>query len=156
MRNPYVQSWNFSVERAVPGGFVLRTSYAGSKGTHLVDGIELNPAVYAPGVTSATGNQRRIYAPALGSTALIEPIGNSTFHSLQLTAERRLRHGLSVLADYQFSKSLHDSGANKGNAITLTNPASQHTTRAGRSSTSATSSISPISGRFPRISRIVR
>ena len=126
MRNPYVQSWNLTLERAIAGGFLLRASYAGSKGTRLVDGVELNPAVYAPGVTTATVNQRRPYAPELGSTALIEPIGNSTFHSLQLTAERRLRHGFSVLANYQFSKSIDDSGANKGNAITLTNPANQH------------------------------
>ncbi len=121
-RNPYVQGWNLSVEQEVAGGFVLRASYAGSKATRLVDGNELNPAVYSPGVTTATTNQRRPLAPQLGSTALIQSIGNSTFNALQVTAERRLRKGFSVLANYQLSKSIDDSGANLGNAITLTDP----------------------------------
>src|SRR5436190_15513965 len=69
MRNPYIQAWNFTLERQLKGGIVLRTSYAASKGTRLVSIRELNPAVYAPGVTTATTNQRRPYSPGLGSTS---------------------------------------------------------------------------------------
>jgi hypothetical protein len=31
----YVQQWNFSIERQIPGGFLLSAAYVGSKGTHL-------------------------------------------------------------------------------------------------------------------------
>ena len=33
--NGYVQQWNVSVERELPGGFLLSAAYVGSKGTHL-------------------------------------------------------------------------------------------------------------------------
>lgn len=125
MRNPYVQTWNLTLERELIGGFVVRTSYAGAKGTRLVAIRELNPAVYAPGVTTATTNQRRPLAPGLGSTSLIEPAGNSTFHAFQITAERRFAKGFSILTNYQFSKSIDDASANKGTGINRTNPFNQ-------------------------------
>ena len=53
---------------------------------------------------------------------LVEPISNSTFHSLQLTGESRFSKGFSVLANYTWSKSIDDGSANKGNGITHANP----------------------------------
>ena len=106
-------------------GFVLRTSYAGSKGTRLAAPRELNPAVYAPGATTATTNQRRPYQPAMGSTPILESVGNSTYHALQATIERRYQKGLTVLANFQFSKAIDDSSANKQNGNVRTNPANQ-------------------------------
>ncbi|HYO84425.1 MAG TPA: TonB-dependent receptor [Bryobacteraceae bacterium] len=123
-RNGYVQSWNFTIEREVGLGFVARTSYAGSKGTRLLVKREINPAIYAAGATTATTNQRRLLQPA-GSIALFEPVSNSTFHALQLTAERRFAHGFSLLANYQWSKAIDDSSAVKGTGITRTNPYDQ-------------------------------
>ncbi|MCX6626430.1 MAG: TonB-dependent receptor [Candidatus Solibacter sp.] len=38
---PYVQQWNFMIQRQLPGGAALEAGYAGSKGTHL----PLNPVV---------------------------------------------------------------------------------------------------------------
>jgi hypothetical protein len=125
MRNPYVQSWNFTIEHDMGAGFVFTGSYVGSKGTRLVSIRELNPAIYAPGVTTATTNQRRPFAPALGSTSIVEPVGNSTFHALQLTVNRRFANGFSILANYQFGKSIDDASANKGTGINRTNPYDQ-------------------------------
>jgi hypothetical protein len=124
-RNPYVQSWNLTVERQLMAGFVLRTSYAGSKATRLASPRELNPAVFAVGATTGTTNPRRIYAPAMGSTPILESVGNSTYHALQTTIERRYQKGLTVLANFQFSKSIDDSSANKQNGNVRTNPANQ-------------------------------
>ena len=115
-----MQSWNLTIERQIPGNFVLRGSYVGSKGTNLVSIRELNPAVYAPGVSTATTNQRRIYAPAMGSTNIVEPGANSSFHAVQLTVERRFAKGFSILANYQFGKSIDESSANKGTGINVT------------------------------------
>jgi hypothetical protein len=119
-RNPYMQSWNFTIERQIVAKFVLRGSYVGSKGTNLVSIRELNPAVYAPGVSTATTNQRRVFAPSMGSTSIVEPGANSTFHAVQLTAERRYANGFSILANYQFGKSIDESSANKGTGINMT------------------------------------
>ena len=123
-RNGYVQSWNLTVEREVGLGFITRTSYAASKGTRLLVKREINAAVYAPGATTATTNQRRPLQPA-GSIALYEPVSNSTFHALQFTLERRFERGFSILANYQFAKAIDDSSAVKGTAITRTNPFNQ-------------------------------
>lgn len=123
-RNGYVQSWNLTIEREVGFGFIARTSYAASKGTRLLVKREINAAVYTPGATTATTNQRRPLQP-VGSIALYEPVSNSTFHALQLTGERRFSQGFSILANYQFGKAIDDSSAVKGTAITRTNPYNQ-------------------------------
>jgi Carboxypeptidase regulatory-like domain/TonB-dependent Receptor Plug Domain len=39
---PYVQQWNFNVQRQLPGNTVLTVAYAGSKGTHLADRRDIN------------------------------------------------------------------------------------------------------------------
>ena len=64
MRNAYLQSWNFTMEREMASGTIARVAYAASKGTRLVSLREENAAVYAPGVTTATTNQRRPLFPA--------------------------------------------------------------------------------------------
>ncbi len=125
MRNPYLQSWNLTMEREVGFGLVARAAYAGSKGTHLTVGREGNAAVYAPGATTATTNQRRPLFPIFGNVTLIEPTGNSTFHSLQLTAEKRFSKGLSFTANYMWGKSIDDSSANKITGTSRTNPFNQ-------------------------------
>ncbi len=124
-RNPYIQSWNLTLEREIWGGFVTRGAYAASKGTRLMTLRELNAAVYAPGVTTATTNQRRPFAPAMGMSTLVEAVGNSTYHAFQWTVERRFRQGFTILANYQFSKSIDDTSANKGTGQVRTNPNNQ-------------------------------
>jgi hypothetical protein len=124
-RNAYLQAWNLTLEREVAFGFVARASYAGSKGTRLAVGRELNPAVYAPGATTGTTNQRRPLGPALGSTTIVEPSGNSIYHALQLTAERRFANGFSILTNYQFSKAIDDSSNAKLTGQSRTNPFDQ-------------------------------
>jgi hypothetical protein len=125
MSNAYVQSWNLTVERELPGSFVFRSSYAGSKGTRMVALREINAAIYAAGATTATTNQRRPFAPALGNVTLVEPVSNSTYHALQLTAERRFSRGFTVLATYQFAKAIDDASANKATGQGRTNPNNQ-------------------------------
>ena len=39
---PYVQQWNFSVQRQLPSNTVVTVAYAGSKGTHLADRRDIN------------------------------------------------------------------------------------------------------------------
>lgn len=61
---PYVQQWNFSVQRELPSHTVLTVAYAGSKGTHLTDQRAINQLLptpasqnpYLPGQNIDTGN----------------------------------------------------------------------------------------------------
>ena len=36
--NPYIQQWNFNLQREMPGSVVFEAAYIGSKGTRLIDG----------------------------------------------------------------------------------------------------------------------
>jgi len=51
LRMPYSQSWNFGVQRDLPGSMLMELNYVGSKGTRLlrlVDGNPPRPALLAP------------------------------------------------------------------------------------------------------------
>jgi hypothetical protein len=122
MRNPYVQSWNLTLEREVAWGLIARAAYAGSKGTHLVNVREGNPAIYAPGATTSTTDQRRPLYPGFGQVSLVEPTSYSSYHALQLTAERRFSRGFTILANYTLSHSIDNTSENKATGQYVTNP----------------------------------
>jgi outer membrane receptor protein involved in Fe transport len=106
-----VQQWNLTVERKIHSTLVARAAYVGTKGTHL--GINLDENVAVPGAGAVPA--RRPY-PNYATMSSWEPRGPSTYHGLQLSAEKRLGSGLSFLAGYTYSKSL-DEGAG-GNSST--------------------------------------
>ena len=109
-RNADVQSWNLTLEREIGLGFVVRSSYAGFEGDRSGD----RPRTQSGQSTSTAPRPR---PPTSAGCSLrisdrrpsLEPSGNSTFHALQLTAERRFSNGFSILANYQFSKAIDDS-----------------------------------------------
>ncbi|MCC6263253.1 MAG: TonB-dependent receptor [Bryobacterales bacterium] len=109
----YLQDWNLTIEREVARDTVARISYAGSKGTALLQGRELNSAVYIPGQsTIANVNSRRPYAPALNSITEVGSTGNSSFQSMQLALDRRFSSGFTFMANYTWAKSIdYGSGA---------------------------------------------
>ncbi len=125
-RNPYVHSWNATIERQI-AGVVLRTSYAASNGTALVSGRDFNSPFPNATATTATTNARRPYAPAYAGIAMIEPSGRSFYHSGQFTAERRFAKGFTILGNYTFAKTIDNNvgSANKGNGSSVTDPYNQ-------------------------------
>jgi hypothetical protein len=102
----YLQQWNFSLERQMGGATTVRAAYAGSKGTHLIRSRDLNQPPPGPGAV-----QTRRPNPAVGSIFFIESAGNSAYHSLQLSLDRRLAKGLSALVSYTRAKSIDDASA---------------------------------------------
>jgi hypothetical protein len=130
MRNAYVQSWNLTIEREIGAGWIVRASYAGSKGTALVSGRQVNAPLPDATATTATINIRRPLYPMFGSVSLIEPTGLSIYHSLQMTAERRFARGFSLLTNYTFGKAIDNNlgSANKATGTSVTD-SSQSTLR---------------------------
>ncbi len=136
---PYYQQWSLSLQRELPGSAVFEVVYSGSRGVHLTFGSfqsinRIDPANWALGdrlneqvanpffgiITDpqATLSQPRIlrsqllrpYPQFTGISALPgPPIGNSSYHGLQLVYTKRLSHGLSLSASYTFSKLIDDS-----------------------------------------------
>jgi len=116
----YLQSWNMTFEQQFVGDWLVRGAYVGNKGTHLQSFRERNAAVYRPDATVGNTNARRPMAPYYGSVRMLVDTGNSVYHSLQLTVEKRMSRGFSVLAFYTFSKSIDDESTNA--QFTFSNP----------------------------------
>ncbi|MFN7925423.1 MAG: carboxypeptidase-like regulatory domain-containing protein [Bryobacteraceae bacterium] len=103
---PYVQQWNFSVQREVMANWALTGSYVGSTGRHLsFSGIANIPY---PGPTAL--NLRRPFNPDINVIfQFAQPRVNSYYNALQIKSEHRSFHGLTMLNSYTWSKSI-DTG----------------------------------------------
>jgi hypothetical protein len=114
-RAPYMQSWNFTLQREVTPQLVLDLTYAGTKGTKLyTPGGNLNqirPELLGPPEQfgGLTPQQRRPY-PEFQNIAYNSFGVSSIYHSLQVKAEQRLSRGLNFLTAYTWSKSI-DNGS---------------------------------------------
>ena len=106
---PYIQQWNFNVQRELAQDYLLTVAYVGSKGTRLPIRNELNPAIYRAGATAGNTNARRIYAPDYASIIEYQTVINSTYNSLQATLNKRFSSGFTLLASYTWSKSIDGS-----------------------------------------------
>jgi hypothetical protein len=108
-----MQDWNLTLEHALFSNWMVRAAYAGSKGTALMQGYELNPGIYIPGQSTRTNvASRRPFAPSFSNITMLGSGSNSSFHSLQLTADKRFSKGFTVLMNYTFGKSIdYGSGA---------------------------------------------
>jgi hypothetical protein len=122
LRNGRLQSWNVTAEREILPTYLVRVAYAGSAGDRLAILNQLNPAIYEPGATTATTNQRRQLFPLFNSITSVEATGRSRYHSLQLTLDKRFAGSLSVLSNYTLSRAMDHSSENKQTGATQTNP----------------------------------
>ena len=138
----YKQDWNFSTQTQITSSFVLDAAYVGSKstrvGTGAVNPDQVNPSylslgslltddISSSGVRTAgfglpyggfTGSLQQALRPFPQYTGVgVENsanIGNATYNSLQLKAEKRYSKGLWLLASYTWSKTITDSNSQLG------------------------------------------
>jgi hypothetical protein len=104
--SPYLQSWNFTVEREIGRGVVVETSYTGSKGTHLGRKYDLNQELRTPAATTR---------PFAGFAEIdYYTFGeNSAYEAANVTLRKRFDHGLFFRANYTYGKSIDEnSGLN--------------------------------------------
>ncbi|MEO7652816.1 MAG: TonB-dependent receptor, partial [Bryobacteraceae bacterium] len=105
-RSAYVQQWNVNIQHEVKRDFVVTAAYAGSKGTQLHYDIQVNPAQFRAGATTANTDARRPLAPTYGSLSENRSGANSIYHSMQWSLNKRYRQGYSILTSYTWSKVL--------------------------------------------------
>jgi hypothetical protein len=140
-RPPYFQNWSFGLQRELPGRFRVEATYVGNKGTRLGTGLfqinEVDPRYLTlgalltrpatspeaaaagiripyPGFTSSVAQALRPYPQFNNIENRSNPNGNSTYHALQLAADKRLSRGLTLLANYTFSKTISDADVQAG------------------------------------------
>jgi hypothetical protein len=114
-RLPVIALWNLTLERQLGANWLVRAAYVGNKGSHLYGTgdqepglLQANPAVYIPGQSTPDNEQSRRLYPSFAFVNEIDSGINSKYHSLQLTVEKHLGYGLSLLANYAWSKELDD------------------------------------------------
>ena len=109
---PTLYNWNLALERDLASNVLVRVAYAGSHGSHLKETIAFN---VSPVSTTGVGTPRlnaiagaNVFGTTNnGPTQDAQDI-NSSYHSLQLSAEKRMSHGITILGSYTWSKSIDD------------------------------------------------
>ena len=120
------QTWSLSVQRQVTQDLMVNVAYVGSKGDHLdydrninqvpaALGYDFDPRIACTTTTPYPCTSRisgSYVSPYLGWAGITDvvPVGYSNYHSLQVTVEKRVSHGLSFGAAYTWSKAIALSG----------------------------------------------
>ena len=97
-----------SLQRELARDSVLTVGAVGSAGAHLTWSRDLNRPDPGPGAIDPRRPYLSIF-PSVSSIAWLESSGNSFFSSLQTSFEKRLSHGLYLLANWTWSHSLDNS-----------------------------------------------
>jgi hypothetical protein len=118
---PVTYAYNLTIEHQITASWALRLAYVGSGSRHQFVNLEINPAVNTGSGLST--NARRPYntAPTVGPctsstgcntdySQIVDAamIGNAHFNSMQATLNKKMSHGLSILANLTWSKSYDD------------------------------------------------
>jgi hypothetical protein len=133
----YSAHWSADLQRQLPGNFLLNLGYAANAGNQLFSSVNLNQlpdSALSQGanllttvsnpffgvITDATsplsrstvqaGQLLRPYPQFLNVTGNGLAPGHSTYHSMQLSLERRFAQGLAVLFAYTKSKAIDNVG----------------------------------------------
>ena len=123
-----LHQWNLGAQRQV-GDWLLSASYIGNRSVHLWRATELNPAVFSPGATTGTTNQRRVLFrqdPVMGqfygTIGQLDDTGRGNYHGMLLSAQRRLKGNLSVLSNYTLSQCKSDPATTELTGPTIVDP----------------------------------
>jgi len=127
---PYSQSWNFGIQRELPGSVLLDVNYVGSRGTRilrLVDGNPPQPALVAQlladGVPPQALQFNNLYVGAEIGLLPFDAVNNNAFlhaevfnnqassiyNALQANITKRMRNGLTLQAAYTWAHAIDNS-----------------------------------------------
>jgi len=100
----YIQSWNFIIERKLPGELVTSVGYVGSASVRDFSFRDINA-----GQTPGAGNDGQPLYVKFGRTAttrLYDGMLHSNYHSLQASLNRRFTGGLLLKGAYTYSRAI--------------------------------------------------
>jgi hypothetical protein len=122
-RDLYAEEWGLTIEHQLPAGFLLSTSYLGSRGVRLFSRGAVNLCTTPATLNSAgTDCVRPLdqYFPdpnnpdPYGSVDFKSDVGSSSYHALGVSLERRFNSGVSMQARYTYGHSINDGSVGGG------------------------------------------
>jgi hypothetical protein len=114
-KDGYFENWDFTIQRLLPGNFLGQVAYDGSEGHRIfskkTQGNLINPL---------TGTRP---LPEFGQYGWKSNLGNSNFHSLQVSLQRHLTNGWLWGTQYMWSHAMADIGYGAGDSESIQNMA---------------------------------
>ena len=109
---PYVQQWNFNIERLIDANHTFRIGYVGSRGRNLMSMVEdanlAEPTVMPDGRLFFPEDGQNINS-VFGRIRDRRFEADSSYGALNVQLRRRFSKGLQTQVAYSFSKSIDDS-----------------------------------------------
>lgn len=114
LKNPYILQYSFGVQRELPAGMLLETTYVGNVGHHLLR----QPNINTPNIALVAANpsvNANFYNPYKGFSSIGQnrSDSNSNYNALQLYLSKR-KGSITTTIGYTFAKALGDSSSNGG------------------------------------------
>ncbi|MCU0246576.1 MAG: TonB-dependent receptor [Bryobacter sp.] len=127
LSQPYSQQFSLGIERQIATDYVFKLFYVGTRGLKLVREVEQNlgfykaavdnnPSLLQPVVQSYGMKPTRVsnqdafrVDPTKGSILVGDGYAQSSYHSMQLTVEKRFSKGFQIEGNYTWSSFINDS-----------------------------------------------
>ena len=108
----YTQNYNLTVEQDLGNNFAFSLGYVGNHAEHVMASRQFNPAVYTPNAGDTVGNEnsRRLF-PGLGAVELADAYEYERTNALELNVKHRTSHGLTLLSNLVWMKTIDNGSA---------------------------------------------
>jgi hypothetical protein len=117
-KNPYTETWNFAVQRALPGHWALDLAYVGVHGVDTVANINLNNPFSGPlGLGTASQPLYQAYGKTAGATLRWAGY-SSSYNGLQAKIDRRFSD-FTVTTAFAWQKAMNFQTGDDGNLLWL-------------------------------------
>jgi hypothetical protein len=103
-RRGYIQSWNFTLQKELPGNFTGQVGYVASRQIRINQILNLN-AGQIPGANTA-GQPYFVKFGRTANTELLTNPGTNKYDSLQSMLQRRFSNGFQINVVYTWSKAI--------------------------------------------------
>jgi Carboxypeptidase regulatory-like domain len=110
---PYFMQWSFALEHQIGNSIHLRAQYVGTRAVNQPYQTQVNGYQTVCEGCFAPFPYGKPVDPRFGAVTQLNTGANSHYNGLQLTAEKRLGHGLQVQANYTWSRCM-DTVSNGG------------------------------------------
>ncbi len=118
--NPYVMSWNFAVQQALPYDMTMQLAYVANHGVHMPVAQNINLPTFLGGDT-ASEPLNIAFGRTAGTTAQFLGF-SSNYHSLQAQLSKRFSHSLSFTTAFTWDRALNYQSGDDGGLLFYAQP----------------------------------